>query len=267
MADYYNKYPLNHFAGNIARCMDITLPEHYAPPIDWVCQILEERLGGPADRVVLYHADAVALYMWQKYTEIFAPVYQHSHMAVPYLSTVPSVTPVAHASMYTGVDPEKHGIQSYVRPKLECSTLYDELLKQGHNPAILAMDDSSFLHIFKGRDMDYYSESNSTDIQEKALELIASDKYDVLSIHTFGYDDAAHSFGPESKQALNALSLEAEGYRRVAELLEQTNRGRRTLLVYAPDHGQHLTMGGRGDHGSKAIEDMNVLHFFQTITK
>ena len=28
-------------------------------------------MGGPADRVVLYHADAVGMYIWQKYTELF----------------------------------------------------------------------------------------------------------------------------------------------------------------------------------------------------
>lgn len=265
MANHFNKYPLKHFAANIAQCMELPLPEHYAPPIDWVCRILKERLGGPADRVVLYHADAVGLYMWQKYTELFAPVYQHSNLTLPYISTVPSVTPVAHASMYAGVDPEVHGIQSYTRPKLECSTLYDELLKQGKRVAILAMKDSTFVHIFKERDLDYFEVSNSTEIQDKALELIALDKYDVISIHTFGYDDAAHAFGPESKQAINALATEAEGYKRIATLLEQTNEGHRTLLVYAPDHGQHLTEGGRGNHGSKEIEDMNIIHFFQTI--
>ena len=265
MADHFNKYPLKHFAANIAQCMDLPLPEHYAPPINWVTSILKERLGGTADRVVLYHADAVGLYMWQKYTDLFAPVYKHSSLTLPYVSTTPSVTPVAQASMYAGVDPEEHGIQSYVRPKLECSTLLDELIKAGKRPAIIAMKDSTFVHIFKEREMDYYEVGSATEIQEKALELISEDKYDVISIHTFAYDDAAHAFGPESKEAINALALEAEGYERIAQLLEQTKDGHRTLLTYSPDHGQHLTMSGRGTHGSSLIEDMNVMHFFHTV--
>ena len=39
----------------------------------------------------------------------------------------------------------------------------------------------------------------------------------------------------------------------------------RMLLSYSPDHGQHLTEGGRGAHGSKLPEDMNILHFFGTV--
>lgn len=264
MAEHFNKYPLKHFAANIAACMDLTLPDHYAPSIPWVCDILKARLGGTADRVVLYHADAVGLYIWQKYTELFAPVYAASHLTLPMVSTVPSVTPVAHASMYAGVDPEQHGIQSYTRPKLACSTLFDVLIEAGKKVAILAMTDSTFTHIFAGRELDYFELATPVELQEKALELISCGRYDVISIHTFGYDDAAHAFGPESKQALNAISIEAEGYARIAALLEQTAQGHRTLLTYSPDHGQHLTPGGRGTHGSKEIEDMNVLHFFST---
>ena len=280
MANHYNRYPLKHFAATVADCMGLALPEPYAPPINWVSRILKDRLGGTADRAVLYHADAVGLYIWQKYPHLFAPVYQHTSLNLPFCSTVSSFTPVAHASMYTGMDPDGHGIHTYTRPKLTCSTLFDELLKAGKRPCILATNDSTFEHIFAGRDMDYFKASCAAEIQEKALELIASDKYDVISIHTFDYDDASHAFGPESKQALNALALEAEGFHRLAEALEQFRGQHRILMTYSPDHGQHSTKsddaeevhvdtidlsGFVGLHGSKMIEDMNILHFFGTI--
>ena len=103
------------------------------------------------------------------------------------------------------------------------------------------------------------------EVQEKTLELIETDQYDVISIPTFDYDNAAHAFGPESKQGLNAISLEAEGFHRIAEALERYRDQHRILLTYSPDHGQHAVMGGTGQHGSKMIEDMNILHFFGTI--
>ena len=265
MADHFNKFELKQFAGTVASCMDLPLPEAYAPGISWVSDILRQRLGGTADRAVLYHADAVGMYIWQQYTNLFAPVYQHTSLAVPFLSTVESVTPVAHASMYTGLDPKDHGICTYVRPQLTCSTLFDELLKAGKRPAIIAQTDSTFLHIFQGRDMDYFECSNAIEIQEKALEMIAADCYDVISIHTFDYDNAAHAYGPESKEALNAVSIEAQGFDRIAQLLQTFDGKHRTLLTYSPDHGQHLTAGGTGAHGSKMLEDMNVLHFFGTV--
>ena len=265
MAEYYNLYPLKHLAGTVAACMGMPLPESYASPITWAADLLRDRLGGDADRVVLYHADAVGQYIWQKYTNYFAGVYAYTSMAIPFLSTVESVTPVAHASMYTGLDPEGHGLRTYVRPKLEGSTLYDVMLAAGKTPGILAQDDSTFLHIFQGREMDYFAEPSGAEIQDKALELIRSDRYDLLSIHTFEYDNAAHHYGPESKEALNALALEARGFARIAQALEQFRGKHRILLGYCPDHGQHLELGGVGSHGSKMTEDMNILHFFGTI--
>lgn len=265
MADHYNLYSLKHFAGIVADCMGITLPEPYAPSIGWLSGMLRERLGGTADRAVLYHADAVGHYIWQQYTGLFAPVYKHTSMAVPFVSTVESVTPVAHATMYTGLDPEGHGIRTYVRPQLTCDTLFDVLLREGKKVAIVAQTDSTFLHIFAGRALDYFEEASGVEVQEKALELLDSDEYDVVSIHTFEYDNAAHAYGPESKEALNAVSLEAEGFHRLAEKMETYCGRHKTLLTYSPDHGQHLTMDGHGQHGSKLIEDMNIVHFFGTI--
>ena len=266
MSDHYNTFSLKHFAGLVADCMDISLPESYSPGIPWVSNILRARLGGTADRAILYHADAVGQYIWQQYTDLFAPVYLHTSLALPFISTVESVTPVAHATMYTGLEPPEHGIQTYIRPQLTCSTLFDVLLEQKKRVAIVAQADSTFLHIFAGRDLDYFECPNAISVQEKSLELIAGDQYDVISIHTFDYDNAAHAYGPESKEALNAVSLEAEGFHRLAEAMMNYRGLHKTLLTYSPDHGQHLTAGGRGAHGSKMIEDMNILHFFGTIT-
>lgn len=118
MADHYNQYHLKHFAGTVADCMGITLPESYAKPISWVSDILKARMGGTADRVLLYHADAVGMYIWQENTDLFKPVYENTTLALPFSSTMQPVTPAAHASMYTGLMPQKHGIQEYVRPQL-----------------------------------------------------------------------------------------------------------------------------------------------------
>jgi len=264
MADHYNLYPLKHFAAIVADAMEIELPDGYEKTIPWVSNILKDRSGGKAEKAVLYHADAVGQYIWQKYTNLFAPVYRYSSLSIPFVSTVQSVTPVAHASMYTGLDPKDHGIETYVRPKLNCSTLFDVLIEKGKKTAIIAQTDSTFLHIFAGKELDYFECKNNIEIREKALELIKADVYDVISIHTFDYDNAAHAYGPESKEGLNAISIEAETYALIAKELEKQKDKHKILLTYSPDHGQHLTEGGTGAHGSKLIEDMNVLHFFHT---
>lgn len=263
MAEYYNTYKLSTMARTLADCMEIDLPDEYGPGLPWLSALLKQRLGGKPDKVIVYHADAVGQYIWQKYTPLFVPVYKYTSLSVPFISTVMSVTPVAHASMYTGLEPEQHGIQTYVRPRLDCSTLYDVLLEKGKKPVILAQDDSTFLHIFSGRELPYYEEPNAVLIQKKAQELLREDDFDFLSIHTFDYDNAAHHYGPESKEALNAISIEAQGFADIAEYIKKNWSGKyKTLLIYAPDHGQHLTDGGTGAHGSMMTEDMNILHFY-----
>ena len=78
------------------------------------------------------------------------------------------------------------------------------------------------------------------------------------------YDTAAHRYGPEAKESLNILAREAEIFQHIAEAMEKYKGTHRTLLAYAPDHGQHPLMDGGGQHGSKMIEDMNIVHFFGT---
>ena len=265
MTEHFNRYHLKHFAATIASCMEIELPPSYAPPIEWASSILKKRMGGPADRVVLYHADAVGMYIWQKYTDLFAPVYEHTTLNIPYSSTIAPVTPVAHASMYTGLLPKHHGISGYVRPQLTCSTLYDVLIEQDKKVAIVCQEDSSFSRIFAGRNMDYFIADTAQDIQEKALELIASDNYDLISIHSYDYDTASHANGPESPAALEQLAIEVNGFDRICKALKAFEGKHRILFSYSPDHGQHLVPGGSGDHGLLMAEDINVLHFLGTL--
>ena len=48
MSDYYNIYPLKHFAAIVADVMDIELPVEYEKSIPWVTDILRDHLGGTA---------------------------------------------------------------------------------------------------------------------------------------------------------------------------------------------------------------------------
>ena len=59
--------------------------------------------------------------------------------------------------------------------------------------------------------------------------------------------------------------MEVEVFDHIAGALEAFRGQHRILLTYSPDHGQHLTAAGRGTHGSKQIEDMNVVQYFGTI--
>jgi predicted AlkP superfamily pyrophosphatase or phosphodiesterase len=262
MGIHYNSIPMAKLAATLAGAMDLEGPRKAHPSIGWMNEIIRERLG-TADRVVMYHADAVPMYVYQKYTHIFAPVLRHIEITVPFLSTVESVTPVSHASMYTGVEPEVHGIKTYVRPCLTCETLYDTLIRQGKRCAIVAGEDSSFLHIFKNREMDYFTVQNAEEAVDKAHDLVEKDEHDFISIHIFAYDSFAHHYGPESVTALESIVYEAEQFDRLIKNIKEKWTGRhKTLFGYAPDHGQHEIENMKGAHGSLLPEDMNVVHFY-----
>lgn len=118
-----------------------------------ITALAEKKLGGKTvDRTIIYNPDAVALWVWQKYTEKFAPAMIRSDIAMPMLSVMPSVTPVCFASMYTGVMPDVHGIKKYEKPVLTTETLFDRFIKAGKKAAIVSTKNDSISLIFLERE-------------------------------------------------------------------------------------------------------------------
>lgn len=259
---YYNSYPLTSLAATLAAAAGVSPPAVAEPPLSWVRDNIAALAGGSVDRIFMYHSDAIPMYVYQQHTALFEPVFPHVQMAVPFLSTVESVTPVSHATMYTGASPKVHGIETYVRPVLTVDTLYDAFLREGKKCAIIAMPDSSFLHIFANKELDYFTVKDALEAEQVALRLFAEDRHDLISLHTFEYDNSAHAFGPLSQRALDSAAHEAVIFSRLAQALKAAWTNHRTLIGYAPDHGQHLTEDGGGAHGSLLPEDMNILHFY-----
>ena len=69
-------------------------------PNSLITALAAKKLGGKlVDRVVIYNPDAVALWLYQKYPELFLEVIENTQLALPVCSVMPSVTPVCFASM------------------------------------------------------------------------------------------------------------------------------------------------------------------------
>ena len=127
----------------------------------------------------------------------------------------PSLTPVCFASMFTGAAPEVHGIFNHATRKVvDTNTLFDVAIRGGKKCALITNAPFySMSIIFRERDMDYYTfedEDFPADLterklkahktvrkaNEKALELIEQDIFDLLVVYNGDYDGNSHLTWP-----------------------------------------------------------------------
>ncbi|MBQ7321262.1 MAG: hypothetical protein IJW99_04130 [Clostridia bacterium] len=218
--------------------------------------------GEKTDRTVIYNPDAVALWLYQKYTDIFTDAALSSDLALPLCSVMPSVTPVCFASMYTGVMPAVHGIQKYEKPVLKTETLFDLFLAAGKRVAIVSTAGDSISKIFLEREMEYYIYPTVDEVNCKAMELIEEDRFDLIAIYNGNYDGTMHKCGTESPAALAALQQNVDFYAALVEKIRQCWKNHRVFYGFCPDHGCHEIDAECGSHGLDMPEDMNVIHFY-----
>jgi hypothetical protein len=264
MLDRTAPYGVAQTAATLAALLDIAAPQGAAAPLDLVLQAAKRRFDGqPADRLLLYNPDAVALWLYEAHTPLFTPVQLRTELTLPLHSVMPTVTPVCFASMYTGLEPACHGIQAYVKPVLQVETLFDTLLFAGRRPAIVSTEGDSISSIFLKRQMDYFIYPTPEDCNRKAAELLRADRHDLIVVYNGDYDAAMHRHGPEGAASLAALARNAEAFAMLTDTAAQAWAGRhRGVTAFAPDHGCHAIDGGLGSHGLDMSEDMNIVHFY-----
>ena len=238
-------------------------PENTEKTNDILLSLINKKLGGEKpDRIVIYNPDAVALWMYQKYTSLFEDAVLCSDIGLPMLSVMPSVTPVCFASMYTGVMPEIHGIKKYEKPVLTQNTIFDEFIKAGKKCAIVSTSGDSISKIFLERNMDYFIYETPEEVNKKALSLLDEDIYDLIVIYNGNYDGYMHKFGPESKEAMEQLKMNLDFYKLLGEQIKEKWKNHDVLYGFCPDHGCHEIDGDCGSHGLDMEDDMNIIHFY-----
>lgn len=254
-----NQYCITSVTATVLHMLGLAVPADIQPALPPVAEAFK---GKTADRALLYNPDAVALWLYQKYTQIFIPAIAASQMALPMLSVMPSVTPVCFASMYTGLLPEKHGIRKYEKPVLQVKTLFDYLLQAGKKPAIVSTGNDSISRIFLEREMDYFIFDTVDEVNEKAFSLMQEDCYDVIVIYNGNFDSRMHKTGPDSDASLQELAFNTQTYTQYVQAIRQHWKHHNTFYGFMPDHGCHAIDGECGSHGLDMEEDMNIIHFY-----
>lgn len=268
MADQLNSFSLTGVAAALAEAMGIPAPAQANPANSQIVNLVKNGIdGGHVDRVFMYNPDAVAMWLYQKYTSLFDDVVKHTSLSVPLQTVMPSVTPVCFGTMYTGAFPEVHGIRKYEKPVIRIDTLFDALIRAGRKPVIVGDPQCSLSNIFLERDMDYFTDDTIEGINQKAMELIEEDKYDFYVIYNGNYDGIMHKFGPESDEAMTQLKDNVAAFDRFVTALKQKWTNHNTLFAFAMDHGCHEIDGGCGSHGLDMPEDLNILHHYGLISR
>lgn len=262
MADLNSSLCISTVEATALALTGLDIPEEIARPNPLITALNDKKGGKSVDRVVIYNPDAVALWVYQKYTAMFTEAAIRSDLAIPMLSVMPSVTPVCFASMYSGVQPEIHGIRRYEKPVLTVETIFDRFLAAGKKCAIVSTAGDSISMIFLNRKMDYFIFPTVEEVNEKALALIDEDIYDLIVIYNGNYDSRMHKFGPESPEALSALADNVAFYALLVDKIAAQWTAHRVFYGFCPDHGCHEIDGSCGSHGLDMEEDMNVIHFY-----
>lgn len=268
-----NQNSLDTICAALAYAFGITPPKYAAPKNADLAHYIDEIFAGQkADRVVMYNPDAVAQWIYQKYPNLFEDAKAHTDIEVPLATVMPSVTPVCFGTMYTGAQPEVHGIQKYEKPIITIDTLFDALIRAGKKPALISYSACSLSQIYLGRNMDYlHSEKGGrlgvAAVNAMAAEAILRDEHDFILIYNGNYDSIMHKFGPESPEALAELRANCQTFSWISELIENNWKHHNTLVGFAMDHGCHEIDGGCGSHGLDMAEDINIVHLYKGYAK
>lgn len=274
---------LASITATICRLLDTEPPANVATPLEPV--LVESRhalQGRPVERMLVYAPDAIGRHLYEPFQSEFDLVRRHAPLEIGLRSMVPSITPVCFASMFTGLQPEEHGITGPVKPVLACDTLFDMLTRAGKRTALIAPEGSSMSLIFGERGPEHKPESPwrpiegidagpmhritvqyDAQVSVVALRLIKEDRFDVIVAYHMQYDDLLHLSGPFSPEALLAFRLHLASFDRLATAARQAWQGRPHALCFVSDHGAHWDEEQQmGKHGTEQPEDMDLVHFW-----
>lgn len=259
----YNETCITKVASTITSLLGILSHEGAAEPITQVLETAGAIFGEKGcDRVFMYNPDAIGQWIYEKYQDYFKEMEAQMDLKLPMLSVMLSVTPVCFASMYTGMMPPKHGIMKYVKPVLKVDTVFDDMVRANKKAAIVSTEGDSISKIFLERAIDYFIYPTKEECNQKALELIEEDNYDLIVLYNGDYDSIMHDNGPEGELSLQALRENIETFMEVKSKIQQKWQDHNTTLVFAPDHGCHWTGPSEGKHGTDDPTDMNIVHFY-----
>lgn len=260
----FNEKPITAIAATVCEILGVNPPLKAAAADAELLAYAKSKLSKAEkiDRVLIYNPDAIAEWLTISYPNIFQNILKHAPHAEHMLSMIPPKTPVCFASMYTGLLPSEHGIQKYIKLRLEVESMFDALIADGKKACIVTVANQSMDILFRGKAMDYYALDSDAEVTKKAASLIEEDKYDVICVYNQEYDDRMHRSHPKSKSSVLALRHYAENFDTLGQAVDKHWKKHKTLIGCCTDHGVHREWYLLGQHGKNIAKDMNIIHWW-----
>ncbi len=273
----YSKFKITQTASTVAALMGFDAPKGSAE----INSVLYEKAKAALpdgvehyDRALIYNPDAIAMWLYQKYTHLFKEAVACTDVQMSLTSMDPSITPVCFASLYTGLEPSAHGVDGFMWPVLTVETLFDTAARSGKKCAIISTVGDSLARLYLDREIDYYFLPTYPEVLAKALEVIEMDKYDFVAMYNKTYDATMHVHGPESSLAIDVLEQNCKDFSTIVDAIRTHWKGHNTFYGFCPDHGCHAVppeeidyqakITDLGTHGTLEDSDMNVVSLFGT---
>lgn len=189
---------------------------------------------------------------------VFKNMVQQGACTSTAFTVVPSFTLVAHASMLTGVQPNKHMIDwNDWRPAngpVQVPTIFALAKKKGLTTGLIA-GKAKFKHLDIPHSLDLFSagETSAQDVAKIAAQFIMKNKPNLTFIHFADSDNAGHSYGWGSEEQKRAFADQDAALQVLRNAVVEAGIEKDSVFILTADHGGH----GYG-HGTTDLEDMHI---------
>lgn len=269
---YQNTLSATRIAATIADIAGFDAPPEAAPAVEWIADIMKERLGGHADNVLIFSADAVAAWLVRKYPEKFAKIWNRAPMMIPVRTVMPTITPIDYAAFFSGAMPDVNGVDRYLKPilspeltqpLLKSDSLIAAAVRSGRRVCVITCSDGCIASMLSrsGADFRIIPGDDDEAMFLEAKSVVESGEYDFVFLYQLGFDYAQHGHGPEGEAALATLDRIIGRFETLCKTAEKNWHGS-TLVMFHTDHGCHKEENGSGSHGKDIPEDTDIFHFW-----
>lgn len=169
-----------------------------------------------------------------------------------------SITLPSHASMLSGMTPDKHGILwgvPYIGwPGMNGPTLFNVAHDAGLSTAmVFGKQKMNYLALPNSVDQLFGADVHDTEVKKQTVALIQAGLPNVLFIHFPDVDRVGHAAGWMSPNQLHSITFVDGLIGEIVTALENGDYLNRTLLIITADHGGHDR-----SHGDDSPEDRTI---------